>query len=127
MRPRKSAVYAVRFLVGALLTLMIVNCNEPSEPGPHEIWMHEFAFSPQQLTVSRGDTVKWINREDPLHHVKSGVAGGIPDSLFESGDLAYNDTFKYVFDTLGLFNYYCRFHPSMIGSVTVEGGIGPIR
>lgn len=127
MRPRKSAGPGVRFLVGTLLSLMIAGCNEPSEPGPNEIWMHEFAFYPQQLTVSRGDTVKWINREDPLHHVKSGVSGGTPDSLFESGDLAYNDTFAFVFDTVGLFNYYCLLHPTMIGSVTVEGGVGPSR
>ncbi len=126
MNPMKKVRPAVWFLVGALLVMMMPDCNEPSEPGPDEIWMHEYAFNPKQLTVSRGDTVKWINREDPMHHVISGVAG-FPDSLFESGDLGYNDTFAFVFDTLGLFNYYCLLHPTMIGSVTVVGGSGRDR
>ncbi len=95
----------------------------PSEPGPSEIWMHAYAFQPQRLMVHLGDTVKWINREDPLHRVVSGVPSH-PDSLFDSGELAYNDTFAYVFDTIGLFNYFCQLHPAMIGSVTVEGGTG---
>lgn len=111
----------------AIFVLAGTNCNEPSEPGLNEIWMKDFAFIPQQLTVHRGDTVKWINREDPLHHVKSGVYGGAADSLFESGDLGYNDTFAFCFDTLGLFNYYCARHPAMLGSVTVTGGVEPAR
>lgn len=102
----------------------VMRCdNGLSEPGPDEIWMHDYAFQPQRLTVHRGDTVKWINREDPLHRVVSGVPG-VPDSLFDSGELAYNDTFTYVFDSIGLFNYFCLLHPAMIGSVTVEGGTG---
>ena len=38
---------------------------------------------------------------------------------FESGDLSHNGSFQHTFATAGSFNYRCRHHVGMTGSITV--------
>ena len=40
---------------------------------------------------------------------------------FDSGTLAQGDEFSETFGTAGTFAYHCTIHPSMTGTVTVEG------
>ena len=39
---------------------------------------------------------------------------------FDSGDIVPGETFSYVFDQSGTFNYFCIPHPFMEGTVIVE-------
>jgi len=41
---------------------------------------------------------------------------------FESGTLGSGASFAHTFATAGSFNYRCRFHAIMTGTVTVSGG-----
>ena len=70
-----------------------------------------FAFDPESVAISPGDTVRWTNMDSATHIVKG-------DS-FESGSLAKGDTYEFVFTTPGVYNYICSIHPSMKGTISV--------
>ena len=71
-----------------------------------------FAFSPADVSVSRGDTVEWVNEDAAPHTIKS--AG------FESGTLGQGEKFSHTFtEAPGEYPYSCGIHASMHGKVTV--------
>jgi plastocyanin len=83
--------------------------------GGAEVKMEGIEFNPAEVSVSKGDTVTWVN-EDSVGHDVTG------DS-FKSGDpggLQNGDTFKFTFKKAGTFDYVCTVHPGMDGSVVVK-------
>lgn len=86
------------------------------QPGGSEasITISGFAFTGAE-TVSIGDTVT-VTNEDAAGHTWTAV-----DGEFDSGSLAEGETFEFTFDEAGEFDYFCSIHPSMTGTVTVEG------
>jgi plastocyanin len=79
-----------------------------------EITIDNFAFARRQVTVERGTTVTWLNRDDMPHTVVSN------DKSFQSGPLDTGDRFSHTFDTAGTFAYFCSLHPRMTGVVVVR-------
>ena len=73
-----------------------------------------FAFTPRELTVKAGSTVRWTNKDDIPHTVTSD------SSLFSSPALDTNQTFQFTFEKPGKFPYFCKLHPMMTGTVAVE-------
>jgi len=83
----------------------------------HEVTVGDNFFSPSELTIAPGDTVRWVN-----------AAGGNPhnvtsnDGAFTASTTASSFTFEVVFNNPGVFSYVCTIHPgSMTGSITVQG------
>jgi plastocyanin len=74
-----------------------------------------FTFSPTPLTVARGTTVTWVNRDDIPHTIY------FPDLNLHSHPLDTNDTFSHRFEQAGTFNYICSIHPHMRGQIIVSG------
>jgi plastocyanin len=87
--------------------------NPPSLP--NLVVINNFAFTPQTLTISVGDTVSWRNDQGVGHTVTS-VSGNTMDS----GVLTQGQTYQVVFTQAGTYPYYCTIHPSMTGVITVE-------
>jgi len=87
--------------------------------------MIEYAFQPDTVRVSPGDSVIWTNNGAFLHSSTSGVSP-VWDSLWESGDLAHGASFVHGFAVDGTFPYFCRHHyfSGMKGVVVVGTGIG---
>jgi plastocyanin len=79
---------------------------------PVTISIQNFAFSPSSVTVAKGTRVTWINNDSVPHQIKG-------DS-FDSPSLAQGESWYYVSNQAGTFNYYCSIHPSMKGSVTIR-------
>ncbi len=114
--------YLASLIIGVLIfiALVIIRCSKNQQiPAENEVFIENFAFNPASDTVPPGTTVRWINKDAVTHVIMSGIPAH-PDSLFESGDLAQNDTFEYIFDSTGVFPYYCTIHPSMTGVITVR-------
>lgn len=80
-----------------------------------EVDMLNSAFSPSSITVARGTTVIWINKDATVHTVTSGA-------MFDSGDVTQGKSFSYTFNSTGTYSYYCRYHRSMgmTGRVVVQ-------
>lgn len=95
-------------------------CRNPYEagPGPNEIWIYKFEFNPFRLNLPRGTTVTWFNLDEITHRVKSGLSAN-PDSVFDSGDIGHEKTYCFTFDSVGNYNFYDVYYPSMIGSITI--------
>jgi plastocyanin len=79
------------------------------------------AFEPKSITVQPGTMVTWVNRGQHPHTVS------FPDVNRDSGELPPGGVFQAIFPTAGTYNYHCRLHPNLTGTVVVgpiAGGTG---
>jgi plastocyanin len=79
-----------------------------------QVEIHEFHFTPSDLTVPVGTTVTWMNDDEETHTITA--SGG----LFASPGLEHAETFARRFDTPGTYGYFCALHPHMTGAVIVR-------
>ena len=111
-------------LAGALVALGVValllgpGLRGVEAQGGATVAIIDFAFDPVLTGVAVGDTVTWINYGAEHHTVTAD------DSTFTSGDVAPGESFSQTFATTGSYTYRCRIHPSMTGTVVVNGGVG---
>jgi plastocyanin len=77
-----------------------------------------FAFVQDEIEVSVGDTVEWVNGDGTRHTVTSG-ADDEADGMFDSGDVEAGESFSFTFTEPGEFAYFCDIHPTMTGVVVV--------
>ncbi|HEY1738727.1 MAG TPA: cupredoxin domain-containing protein, partial [Acidimicrobiia bacterium] len=75
--------------------------------------VHDFAFTPNTLTIVKGTQVRFTNTGESLHRVVSD------DGTFDSHPLQPGHNATFTFDTVGVFHLHCEIHPTMTMSVTV--------
>ncbi len=80
-----------------------------------EVNIQSFAFSPQELTVQVGDTVRWTNKDLVSHAITSDSGSELDSPLFGK-----DGTYSHTFSTVGTYTYHCSVHPSMKGTIIVE-------
>jgi plastocyanin len=88
--------------------------NQLTEPANFEVSTAGRAFNPATLEIAVGDTVTWINDDDTEHTATAF------DGAFDSGELAEGESFSFIFDTPGEFEYRCLFHSEMQGAIVVR-------
>ncbi|WP_016940244.1 plastocyanin/azurin family copper-binding protein [Candidatus Nitrosopumilus sediminis] len=76
-------------------------------------------YDPEILDITVGTTVAWDNADTTVHTVTSGIAPEA-DGIFDSEMMSAGDIFEYTFTDAGTFDYFCTFHPWMVGTVNVE-------
>jgi plastocyanin len=81
-----------------------------------EISISNFTFTPNELTITPGTTVKWVNHDDIPHLVAEKALA------FKSQALDTNDSFSFTFTKPGDVEYFCVLHPHMIGKIIVKTG-----
>ena len=81
-----------------------------------EVTIRDYRFSPQEIRIKAGDTVRWINREKRTSHSVLFPAG---DGL-ESERLFPDEHWQRSFAQPGVYNYRCGPHEEMKGVVVVE-------
>jgi plastocyanin len=79
----------------------------------HRVSMEAMKYAPETLQVALGDTVTWMNRDPVPHTVSAGKA-------IESGTIDADGAWKFVAKRKGEFEYICRFHPGMRGTLVVK-------
>jgi plastocyanin len=89
--------------------------KEPTAERPvtHAVVIKATSYTPQAVTVKRGDTVVWIN-EDPFPHTVTAAGA------FDSKSIAAGGSWKYRPMRGGEFAYTCTFHPNMTGTLSVQ-------
>jgi plastocyanin len=95
--------------VGALLAFGTVAAQEASV-----IVIDNFTFTPPELTVAVGTTVKWVNHDDIPHSVVD------KNKAFRSKALDTNESFSFTFAGAGTFDYFCGLHPHMMGKIIIK-------
>lgn len=97
----------------------------------HEVNVSNFLFTPSQLEILPGDTVRWTNTMG-LHSV-NGSLSVFPDNPEGFGnEVAISPwTYEYVFTLPGTYGYRCEQHPNtMLGTIIVTdttSGIAELR
>ena len=81
---------------------------------PPTIGIKEFKYGPPILSVPVGTTVTWVNHDEEPHTVTSATGA------FSSPGLVNDDTFKETFTKPGTYEYFCKVHPFMKGTVVVK-------
>ena len=87
-----------------------------SVPGCEEA---DRCYIPARINVAGGTSVFWTNEDDGVHTVTSGTVTDGPSGMFDTGLFLSGETFSYTFEDAGTFEYYCKVHPWMTGSVMV--------
>ncbi|MBV4458934.1 cupredoxin family copper-binding protein [Pseudomonas sp. COR58] len=96
-----------------LLAVVGLMLSMPAWAQDVKIDIKAFMFGPKDLTVAVGTKVTWVN-DDQIPHTVAET-----HKAFRSGALDTDDTFSWVFDTPGEFDYFCVLHPQMIGKIVV--------
>jgi len=78
-----------------------------------DISIKGFAFSPADVTVAAGTTVRWTNEDSSPHSIKAA------DGSWTSPSFGKGETYEKVFDTPGTYEYICGLHPTMKGRIVV--------
>lgn len=76
----------------------------------------DFGFSPAQVTVARGGSVRFVNCSASATQHSSTADGG----QWDSGLLQQYAVFERNYATAGSFGYHCTPHPFMVGTVVVQ-------
>ncbi len=90
-----------------------LGASKPSTP---------FSLSPSVVDIKVNDTVQWNNNDIAIHTVTTGSTHLGFDGRVDSGTIAAGGSFSHTFDKIGVYNYYCLFHPWMTGLVNVGTG-----
>ena len=109
--PGRAVIIAMLLgpVVGAMLAFGTFAAEEANV-----ITVDNFTFTPPELTVAVGTTVKWVNRDDIPHTLVE------KNKTFRSKALDTDDSYSYTFANAGTFDYFCGLHPYMVGKIIVK-------
>lgn len=107
-----------------ILSVLAVGCGSDGSDGPAPAGAtgvtitRAFTFDPRELSVDRGSAVTWTNTDMIAHTVTSGEPGS-PTGMFDQ-TVDPSKTFTFTFADAGTFDFFCNFHGSMVGQITVK-------
>lgn len=105
-------VFFVAAVVVALAAVAgLAGCSRGSSE-PTRVSITESGFNPAEASIKVGQTVTWTN-DGTIQHTATW------DDV-DSGGIEPGKTYPRTFDQAGTYRYYCRYHPSKIGTVTVR-------
>lgn len=94
----------MKFIIRIILPVLFFSFSYNFAQTLHDVSIVGFSFSPDDLTISVGDTVRWTN-DGGFHNVVAD------DNSFTNGSPSTAPwVFIQVFDTEGDFRYYCSQH-----------------
>ena len=89
----------------ALAALPLLACPAPAAAATLTIEIDALKFAPPSVTVKRGDSVVWVNRDLVPHTATAG-------KVFDSGVIAPGKSWTTIAKTPGRHDYVCSLHPT---------------
>ena len=108
----RAAVLAVAATV--IVCVIGLTADERPKPKTHTVTMENMRFQPETLTVARGDTIVWINK-DLVPHTATSKAGRFDSQLVQA-----EKSWRFTARKKGEFAYICTFHPTMTAMLRVR-------
>lgn len=99
-----------RAIIAAIVPIAFV--AQPSAAGVVRVTINNMAFVPSAIEAKIGDTIEWVNA-DFLDHTATAKAGEWDISI------AAGKSAQLRLTKAGSFDYYCRVHPNMTGTIRV--------
>ncbi len=86
----------------------------------YTVLIENFAFAPATLTIKKGESVEFIQK-DAIPHTVTTDPHPLHTQLpgFESSLLSQGQSYIYTFDKAGTWTYHCHPHPTMQGTIVV--------
>lgn len=85
-----------------------------TKSSPNTVVIASMAFSPANLTVTKGTVVTWQNNDNVGHTSTSD------NGVWDTGNIPSGGNTTTTFSTAGTFTYHCTVHPMMTGTITVQ-------
>jgi plastocyanin len=78
-------------------------------------------YRPDNVTLVIGvnNTVTWTNGDSAAHTVTSSTSPQC--GSFDSGNMGGGASYTHTFTIAGTYNYYCKYHNWMRGTIVVKG------
>jgi len=95
--------------------LLLYSCNSEPEkivPVVHTIVISSMRFNPAELTLQKGDTVVFVNKDFVVHDITQQ-----PDKTWTSSNLSPGQSYKLAVRASS--DYNCSIHPTMKGRLIV--------
>jgi plastocyanin len=96
-------------MLGALLLVFVAGTARAEVI---QVKIDKVAYTPAQISAHVGDTVEWVNADIVAHTATAR------DKAWDVMILP-NAKKSVVLKAAGSIEYYCKFHPNMIGQITV--------
>jgi plastocyanin len=92
----------------------LIGCSAGKERREkHIVEMEQMQFQPAELSIQKGDTVVFTNRDLVAHNITEASKAAWSSSLLPTGkswSIVVNQN----------YNYICTIHPTMRGKIIVE-------
>jgi plastocyanin len=98
--------------LAAVLTLAVAG---PAGAATKTINIFGSTFSPASTTITQGDTVTWVNRDNANHQVLADKG------QFVSPILRPKQTYSFTFNAAGTYTYKDELTPKLKGTIKVNG------
>jgi plastocyanin len=109
-----SRALAAALIAGPILGAVLAYGTVAAQDANTVVTIDNFTFTPKELTVGVGTTVKWVNHDDIPHTVVE------KKTTFRSKALDTDDSYSFTFASAGSFDYFCGLHPHMVGKIIVK-------
>jgi plastocyanin len=88
-------------------------CEVSEEAGTVTVIIAGRAFGPSTVEAGVGEVITWSNR-DPVPHTATLVEGDCTTEPIRAGSASL------VFSEAGSYEYFCRIHPDMTGTIEIS-------
>ncbi len=105
----------MRKLILAFAAVATLAVAGPAGAATKTINIYGSSFSPKTATITEGDTVTWVNRDNANHQILADKG------QFASAILKPKQTFSFTFRAAGTYGYSDELYPKIKGTITVKG------
>jgi plastocyanin len=105
----------MRKLILALAAVMTLAVAGPAGAATKTINIFGSTFSPTSATITEGDTVTWVNKDNANHQILADKG------QFVSPILKPKQTYSFTFNASGTYTYKDELHPKLTGKIIVKG------
>lgn len=100
-----------------LFSMFLLNscssASEKTEPKIHTVEIKEMKFQPAEISVRKGDTIVWINKDFVAHDVTEEATQAWSSSVIPNGG-------SWSMAVTESADYFCTIHQVMKGKIVVE-------
>ncbi|MCP3471929.1 cupredoxin family copper-binding protein [Bradyrhizobium sp. CCGUVB1N3] len=97
----------------AMTAILLASMLVPARAASVQISMENLEISPADVSAKVGDTVEWTNK-DVFAHTATARNGDFDVNL------PAKKSATFVLKKAGMVEYYCRYHPNMKATLSVE-------
>ena len=105
----------MRKLILALAAVLTLAVAGPAGAATKTINIYGSTFSPKSTTITQGDTVTWVNRDNANHQILADKG------QFVSPILRPKQTYSFTFNAASTYTYKDELNPKLTGTIKVNG------